>query len=62
MNSVLQIGQKIHFLYKGVLWWTGDKNSILKAKNPELEDKVKANLSFYREELEKEIDLENRVH
>ena len=26
-------------------------------KNPELEDKVKANLSFYREELEKEIDL-----
>ncbi len=36
MNSVLQIGQKIHFLYKGKLWWEGDKETILDTENPEL--------------------------
>jgi phospholipid/cholesterol/gamma-HCH transport system ATP-binding protein len=40
MNSVLQIGQRINFLYKGQLWWTGDKHSILKTENPELSDFV----------------------
>jgi phospholipid/cholesterol/gamma-HCH transport system ATP-binding protein len=40
MNSVLQIGQKINFLYKGELWWTGDKNSILHTSNPELNEFV----------------------
>ncbi|MBK9292230.1 MAG: ATP-binding cassette domain-containing protein [Bacteroidetes bacterium] len=40
MNSVLQIGQRINFLYKGELWWTGDKNSILHTSNPELNEFV----------------------
>ena len=40
MNSVLQIGQHINFLYKGELWWTGDKNSILHTSNPELNEFV----------------------
>ncbi|NOU46165.1 MAG: ATP-binding cassette domain-containing protein [Bacteroidales bacterium] len=40
MNSVLQIGQKISFLYKGQLWWEGDKTSILETDNPELQDFV----------------------
>lgn len=40
MNSVLQIGQHINFLYKGELWWTGDKNSILNTSNPELNEFV----------------------
>lgn len=40
MNSVLQIGQRIYFLYKGKLWWKGDKDTILKAENPELRDFV----------------------
>lgn len=40
MNSVLQIGQRINFLYKGELWWTGDKHTILKTENPELSDFV----------------------
>lgn len=40
MNSVLQIGQKINFLYKGELWWKGDKNSILHTDNAELNDFV----------------------
>jgi phospholipid/cholesterol/gamma-HCH transport system ATP-binding protein len=40
MNSVLQIGQKISFLYQGQLWWEGDKTSILETENPELQDFV----------------------
>ncbi len=40
MNSVLQIGQRINFLYHGQLWWTGDKESILQTDNPELKDSV----------------------
>ncbi len=40
MNSVLQIGQKIIFLYQGQLWWQGDKSSILETENPELQDFV----------------------
>jgi len=37
MNSVLEIGEKIYFLYKGKLWWEGDKNNILYTDNPELD-------------------------
>jgi phospholipid/cholesterol/gamma-HCH transport system ATP-binding protein len=40
MNSVLQIGQKISFLYQGQLWWEGDKYSILETENPELKEFV----------------------
>ena len=40
MNSVLQIGQKITFLYNGKLWWEGNKDTILKTDNPELQDFV----------------------
>ena len=40
MNSVLQIGQKISFLYQGQLWWEGDKHSILETENPELKEFV----------------------
>ncbi len=40
MNSVLQIGQKISYLYKGRLWWEGDKASILETENEELRDFV----------------------
>jgi phospholipid/cholesterol/gamma-HCH transport system ATP-binding protein len=40
MNSVLQIGQRITFLYNGKLWWEGDKNTILDTDNPELQDFV----------------------
>lgn len=40
MNSVLQIGQKISYLYKGNLWWEGNKEEIMKTDNPELNDFV----------------------
>jgi phospholipid/cholesterol/gamma-HCH transport system ATP-binding protein len=42
MNSVLEIGEKINFIYKGNLWWTGEKEEILKTDNKEVNDFVYA--------------------
>jgi len=42
MNSVIEIGDKIAFIYKGELWWEGDKNSILHTDNKEINDFVYA--------------------
>ncbi len=36
MNSVIEIGQKIAYIHKGKLWWEGDKDTILKSDNEEL--------------------------
>ncbi|HNW69204.1 MAG TPA: ATP-binding cassette domain-containing protein [Bacteroidales bacterium] len=36
MNSVIEIGDKIAFVYKGKLWWVGDKHAILDTDNEEL--------------------------
>ena len=40
MNSVLEIGEKIVFIYEGQKWWEGDKDRILHADNRELNDFV----------------------
>lgn len=40
MNSVIEIGDNIMFVYKGENWWTGDRTQILKTKNQELFDFV----------------------
>jgi phospholipid/cholesterol/gamma-HCH transport system ATP-binding protein len=40
MNSVLEIGEKVYFIYKGKIWWEGDKNNILQTENPELQEFV----------------------
>lgn len=40
MNSVLSIGDTVTFIYKGNVWWRGDKESILTTVNPELNDFV----------------------
>jgi phospholipid/cholesterol/gamma-HCH transport system ATP-binding protein len=37
MNSVLEIGEKIYFLYQGKLWWEGTKHNILHTENKELQ-------------------------
>jgi phospholipid/cholesterol/gamma-HCH transport system ATP-binding protein len=42
MNSVIEIGDKIAFLYKGKLWWEGSNNDILSADNKEINDFVYA--------------------
>ena len=40
MNSVMEIGEKIVFIYEGNKWWEGSKDDILHADNSELEDFV----------------------
>lgn len=38
MNSVLEIGDKIIFLYKGKKWWEGNVDDILRTDNQEIND------------------------
>ena len=40
MNSVMEIGEKIVFIYEGSKWWEGSKEDILLADNRELNDFV----------------------
>ena len=40
MNSVIEIGEKILYIYKGKAWWTGNSKDILKTTNAELLDFV----------------------
>ncbi|MBW6491415.1 MAG: ATP-binding cassette domain-containing protein [Lentimicrobium sp.] len=40
MNSVIEIGDKISYIHQGKLWWEGDKDSILKSDNAELNEFV----------------------
>lgn len=42
MNSVIEIGENIHFIYKGEKWWEGSKEEILKTDNQEVVDFVYA--------------------
>jgi phospholipid/cholesterol/gamma-HCH transport system ATP-binding protein len=42
MNSVIEIGDNISFIYKGEKWWEGNKQQILKSDNQELNDFVYA--------------------
>lgn len=37
MNSVIEIGDKIVFIFEGKKWWEGNKEDILTTENPELE-------------------------
>jgi phospholipid/cholesterol/gamma-HCH transport system ATP-binding protein len=55
MNSVLEIGEKIYFLYQGKLWWEGNKHNILHTENKELQDFV------FTSELTKRLRPENGV-
>lgn len=38
MNSVVEIGDKIIYLYKGEKWWEGSMDDILRTDNKELND------------------------
>lgn len=40
MNSVMEIGDKVVFIYKGEKWWEGSKDDILDADNKELNEFV----------------------
>ena len=43
MNSILEIGDKIAFMYKGSLLWQGDKHTILSTDCAELREFICAN-------------------
>lgn len=49
MNSVIEIGETINFIYGGKNWWTGDNKEIIKTDNKEVNDFV------YASEFMKEI-------
>ncbi|PCI95641.1 MAG: ABC transporter ATP-binding protein [Flavobacteriales bacterium] len=40
MNSVMEIGDNISYIYKGKKWWEGNKQEILKTDNKELNEFV----------------------
>jgi phospholipid/cholesterol/gamma-HCH transport system ATP-binding protein len=42
MNSVIEIGENIHFIYEGEKWWEGSKEEILTTENQEVVDFVYA--------------------
>ncbi|TVQ82953.1 MAG: ATP-binding cassette domain-containing protein [Bacteroidetes bacterium] len=42
MNSVMEIGDHVIFIYKGNLWWEGSSDEILTTGNKEVEDFVYA--------------------
>ncbi|MBW6478845.1 MAG: ATP-binding cassette domain-containing protein [Bacteroidales bacterium] len=42
MNSVMEIGDHVVFLYRGELWWEGSSEEILTTGNKEVEDFVYA--------------------
>lgn len=52
MNSVIEIGDNIVFIYEGQNWWQGDKNSIITTDNPEINNFVYAS-EFMKEIKEK---------
>jgi phospholipid/cholesterol/gamma-HCH transport system ATP-binding protein len=40
MNSVMTIGDKVIFIYKGQKWWEGSSKDILHADNKEVSEFV----------------------
>ena len=40
MNSVMELGEKIVYIYEGKKWWEGTADDILHSDNPELNDFV----------------------
>ena len=57
MNSVIEIGENIAFLYKGEIAWRGDKKEILRSENKILNDFVYAS-SFMKKVRESMIKNE----
>lgn len=53
MNSVLEIGENIMFVYKGENWWTGNKDQVLTSTNTEFKDFVFAS-KFMRTVVDKQ--------
>lgn len=56
MNSVIEIGDNINFIYHGELWWKGGKKELISTNNKELSEFV------YASDLMKEIKEELIQH
>jgi phospholipid/cholesterol/gamma-HCH transport system ATP-binding protein len=56
MNSVMEMGEKVVFIYKGEKWWEGTKEGIFDTENEELN-----NFIFASTLSQKIRDLKNRV-
>ncbi|NOQ25313.1 MAG: ATP-binding cassette domain-containing protein [Bacteroidales bacterium] len=56
MNSVMEMGEKVIFIYKGEKWWEGTKNGIFDTENKELN-----NFIFASKLSQKIRDLKNRT-
>ena len=48
MNSVMQIGENIAFIYNGIIWWEGNKEELIHSNNKELNNFVFASKLFKR--------------
>jgi len=48
MNSVMEIGDNIAFIYEGKVWWKGNKEDLMTSDNQELNDFVFASELFKR--------------
>ena len=48
MNSVMEIGDKIAFLFQGNIWWNGNKEDLICSDNRELNDFVFASKLYKR--------------
>ena len=48
MNSVMQIGENIAFIYNGSIWWKGNKEELINSNNKELNEFVFASELFKR--------------
>jgi len=48
MNSVMEIGENIAYIYDGKIWWNGNKEELISADNPELNNFVFASKLFKR--------------
>jgi phospholipid/cholesterol/gamma-HCH transport system ATP-binding protein len=57
MNSVIEIGDHILFIYKGKNWWQGDKKSILTTDNTEINNFVYA--SDFMKEIKAKLQEKN---
>lgn len=42
MKTVMDLGDSISFIHKGVLWWQGNNKQIMHSNNPELDTFLKA--------------------
>lgn len=62
MNSVLEIGEHVLFIYKGEKWWEGTKHDILHADNRELNEFVFASSMAKRAKACSGLDLSADRH